>query len=205
MMSELVWEDLGMRSKAVTTMQMLTPKLWEKRLVRSKLILNWMKSKKNCNPTKKVMVFSDEKSFTLDDYINHRNTRYIAEMPEDEEDMVKIAAKPKYPAKAIMLGIICADGHKLLPIWVLGNLDSTQYQNILAEKVFPALNGYYGVRNWVWTQDGVPSHTSNSTQFLLDILGSGRFWSKDFWPPVQPKPESPGLPHVDACGGEGLC
>ena len=72
-------------------------------------------------------------------------------------------------------------------VWVEGNLDSAQYQRILSDIVFPALDAHLGAGCWVWTQDGAPSHTSNSTQtFLLNRLGSKGFWSKDFWPPSSP-------------------
>ena len=62
-MSELVRQDLGMKSIAVVPVQMLTAQQREKRLVRSKAILNWMK-RKVVGP-RPVLVFSDEKNFYL--------------------------------------------------------------------------------------------------------------------------------------------
>jgi hypothetical protein len=77
-MFNLVRSDLGMRSRAVVRCQMLTSLQRQKRLDRSKKILNWLKR----NPGK-VIVFSDEKNFHLDQYANRRNLRYIAKSPED--------------------------------------------------------------------------------------------------------------------------
>ena len=84
----------------------------------------------------------------------------------------------------MMLGIIGPDGKLFPPYWCNGTVDTKQYKYLLSHKVFPVLNSTYGVENWVWTQDGAPAHTCNSTQkYLLDKLGSEGFWSKDLWPP----------------------
>ena len=111
-----------------------------------------MKRKVSVKDTKKVLVFSDEKNFYLDAYMNRRNARYIAGRPEDVGDEVKFSARSKYPSKAMMLGVVCANGLKLPPVWVEGNLDSTQYQKILSDIVFPALEARLGAGCWVWTQ-----------------------------------------------------
>ncbi len=66
-------------------------------------------------------------------------------------------------------------------------LDATQYKHILAHKVFPTLNRHYGVDNWVWTQDGAPSHTSDTVQnYITSKLGSKGFLPKTMWPPSSP-------------------
>ncbi|QQP50248.1 Transposable element tcb2 transposase [Caligus rogercresseyi] len=174
-MRNLVRFDLGMRSRAVVPVQMLTVIQREKRLERSKKILNWLK------------IFSDEKNFVVDKYNNRRNDRYIAKSAADTDASVKYVPRSKHPAKAMMLGVVGSDGKTIPPIWIKGNLNASMYKHILAHQVFPALDATYGQGNWVWTQDGAPSHTSDAVQkYIISKLSSKGFWSKEMWPPSSP-------------------
>lgn len=180
--SRVVTKDLGMKSRAVTKVQGLTAVQRKKRLERCKILLNMMKK-----GTDRTLIFSDEKSFTVDAVSNSRSLRYIAKKPEDIPPQVRYTGRTKHPASAMMLGYIGADGKVFPPIWVTGTLDTAQYKKILACQVFPILDATYGHGKWVWTQDGAPAHTSKVTQaYLLRRLGSGGFWSREVWPPNSP-------------------
>ncbi len=134
-----------------------------------------------------MLIFSDEKIFTVDAASNSRSTRYIARQPEDVEPAVRYTGRTKHPASAMMLSVVGSDGKIFPPYWVNGTLQSPQYKNILAHKVFLVLDSTYGVGNWVWTQDGAPCHTSmDIQQYLERKLGSNGFWSKKIWPPNSP-------------------
>ena len=161
-MGNLVRSDLGMRNRAVVPCQMLTTAQREKRLERCQRILNFLKSNGG-----KVIVFSDEKNFLVDKYLNRRKSRYIAKRPEDVHESVRFIPRSKHPAKVMMLGVVCSDGYLLPPIWINGNLDSKMYKYILIHKIIPVLNSRYGEGNFVWTQDGAPSHTSDTVQKYL--------------------------------------
>lgn len=180
--SRTVRFDLGMKSRAVTKVQGLTTTQREKRLKRCKALLNKMKKGENG-----VLVFSDEKIFTVDAVSNSRSLRYIAKSPSDVDPSIKFTGRTKHPAWAMMLGIVGSDGKAFPPVWIQETLSTPQYKSILSRKVFPILNATYGVGNWVWTQDGAPCHTSNATQKYLEAkLGSKGFWSKELWPPNSP-------------------
>lgn len=180
--STIVRQDLGLRSRACQKVQGLTELQRQKRLDRCKKILNMLKRQRN-----KVLIFSDEKIFTVDATSNSRSTRYIAKSPEEADPAVKYVGKTKHPAGAMMLGVIGSDGKAFPPYWTKGTVDSIQYKQLLSRKVFPALDATYGCGNWIWTQDGAPAHTSNAVQkYIANKLGSGGFWSKEVWPPNSP-------------------
>ena len=53
----------------------------------------------------------------------------------------------------------------------------------LKDELLPACKSFYPRRNFIFMQDGAPSHTSNVVQELLkEELGS-RFLDKTEWPP----------------------
>ena len=70
-MANLIRDDLGLRSRAVTPCQTLTVANRSARHERSLKLVNWLKS----NPGK-VIVFSIKKNWSVDKYHNHRNTHY---------------------------------------------------------------------------------------------------------------------------------
>jgi hypothetical protein len=102
-------KDLGMKSRAVTKVQGLTALQREKRLKRCKILLNKMKRGDD-----RVLIFSDEKIFTVDAVSNSRSLRYIAKRPED------VTGVTKHPAGAMILGIIDSDGKVFPPFGPLG-------------------------------------------------------------------------------------
>ncbi len=77
-MSYIVREDLRMKGRAVAKVQLLTVQQRQKRLERSKKILNLLKWGNS-----KVLIFSDEKIFTVDAVGNPRTKEYIAKSPQD--------------------------------------------------------------------------------------------------------------------------
>ncbi len=178
----VVRKDLGMKSRAVQKVQGWMAVQREKRLVRCKSLLNMMKKGSD-----KTLIFSNEKIFTINAVSNSRSLRYIARKPEVIPPEVRYMGRTKHLASAMMLRYIGADGKAFPPVWVKGSVNTAQYKNILAFKVFPVLDATYGHGKWVWTQDGAPAHTSRAMQaYLLKRLGLGRFWSKEVWPPNLP-------------------
>eukprot|EP00095_Tigriopus_kingsejongensis_P008388 snap_masked-scaffold9_size846264-processed-gene-2.1 protein:Tk08388 transcript:snap_masked-scaffold9_size846264-processed-gene-2.1-mRNA-1 annotation:"Calmodulin" len=100
-------------------------------LDRCKKIITFLKKK----PADQVLIFSDEKIFTVDAVSNSRTTSYIAKRPEDVHPCVRYQGRSKHPAGAMMLGVVGSYGKAFPPIWVKGNKDSTQYKRILAYKI----------------------------------------------------------------------
>eukprot|EP00095_Tigriopus_kingsejongensis_P011540 snap_masked-scaffold33_size549341-processed-gene-2.6 protein:Tk11540 transcript:snap_masked-scaffold33_size549341-processed-gene-2.6-mRNA-1 annotation:"Importin-11" len=135
------------RELRVDKMALLTTAQRQKRLDRCKKIITFLKKK----PADQVLIFSDEKIFTVDAVSNSRTTRYIAKRPEDVHPSVRYQGRSKHPAGAMMLGVVGSDGKAFPPIWVKGTMDSTQYKRILAYKVFPTLNQTYGMKKKMTT------------------------------------------------------
>ncbi len=181
-MSRIMRKDLGMKSRPVTKFQGLTAKQREKRLERCKVLLNKLKNGKD-----KILVFSNEKKWTVDAVSNSRSTRYIAKRPTDVPPSVRFMGRTKHPASCMMLGYIRSDGKAFPPVPIQGTLGTANYKRVLAHKVFPTLDATYGPGGWTWIQDGASCQTSKKTQaYILQCVGSGGFWSKVLWPPNFP-------------------
>ncbi len=184
--------DLSMKSRAVMKVQGLTAKQRKNRKEKCKVLLNKLKKGNS-----KIHVFGDEKIFTVDAICMSRTNRYIAKKPKDVSPATRYMGRTKHPASAMMLDVAGLDGKAFSQYWIQGNLDTVQYKHLLTHKVFPALNATYGQGNWVWTQDGVPCHTSRCTQaYLQKKLESNGFWSKSIWPANLPNLNPIGLLRV---------
>ena len=182
-MTRLVKEDLGLKSLVPRRVQNLTETHIKGRVERGNKILNYLKN----NRDHRVLIFSDEKDFHLEKYMNRRNSRYIAKSPDTVPPSVKYVGRAKFPKKAMMLGVVGADGKAFPPVWINGTLDGPMYKQILAYKILPMLDKTYGKGKYIWTQDGASCHTCKVVQSYLERrLGSRGFWSKSVWPANSP-------------------
>ncbi|QQP51070.1 Uncharacterized protein FKW44_012286, partial [Caligus rogercresseyi] len=59
------------------------------------------------------------------------------------------------------------------------------YYKVLRYTVLPWLKANYPEGNYVWTQDGAPSHTSDLCQKFC-TTNMAHFWPKDMWPSSSP-------------------
>ena len=68
--------------------------------------------------------------------------------------------------------------------------EGKRYHKHLKQELFPAINSLVNRDDWIFAQDGAPSHRSNLVQdFLKDTL-KRRFISKEEWPPSSPDTNS---------------
>ncbi len=134
-----------------------------------------------------VIVFSDEKTFSMDKHINHCNDRYISISVKDADPEVRFVPRSKHLQSTMMLGFVGSDGKTFPPILFDGFVNATTYKNAPVHHVFPILEAIYKPDGYIWTQDGAPAHTSKAIQkYLKNKLGSRGFWSKEMWPPSSP-------------------
>lgn len=177
-------QDIGAKSRAITSRQLVTTKTKEKRLERARKLLSKIRHK----PKETHIVFSDEKLFKLDRVINRRNSRYISkERAENVASHVKHAFKTKHPGQVMVLRVFGSDGSICPPIFIDSGIKITSdvYIGILQSKVLPWLRKTYPENNFIWQQDGAPAHSSAKTQkFLREQMPE--FWSKELWPPSSP-------------------
>ncbi len=182
----LVKPDLNMKSRAKETVQALTADHRRKRVEHCKAMLNALK-RSAVRGGRKVIVFSDEKNWTVSKYHNCRNDRYIAKAKADVDESIRFVSRAKHPQKAMSFGLVGTDGFGFKPIWIDGKLNSMKYIKMLNKEIILALNQHYGPGKWVLQQDGAPCHMSKATQrYLEKTLGSSGFWSKKTWPPNSP-------------------
>ncbi len=180
-MRRMVKKDLGLKSLSKQKVQMLTAKQRDKRVQRGKRIENFLKN----GLDGKVLVFSDEKDFTVDQYLNRHSDHYISTSVKATDPTLKYVGTGKHPSKASMLGVIMSDGKALWPFWYEGSIDGTKYKQYLIQKVFPTLDATYAWGNYIWTQDGAPAHCHKDIQkYIKRRLGSKGFWPANMWPPL---------------------
>ena len=87
----------------------------------------------------RIIIFSDEKTFTVDPVINKQNDR-VVKFDKSISD-VSCVSTIKYPASAMMLGVVASNGDKRAPVWfdVGYRLTASAYNDILASRIFPWL------------------------------------------------------------------
>ena len=182
-MERVVKKDLGLRTLTTVPCQQLTPRQREGRESKGQTILNQLKR----DAVGKVRIFSDEKDFHVDKFMNRRNHHIIAKSAKVMDPKKRFVGKSKFPKKAMMFGYVGSDGTAFPPVWVKGNVDARQYKFILIRHVFPNLDQTYGMGNYIWSQDGASCHTTNDILAYLERqLGSKGFWSKGIWPANSP-------------------
>ncbi len=167
---------LGLHSYVRRRRQLLTTATKKQSVIRGKKLINWMKKK---GPST-VLVFSDKKNWTVDQTRNARNDHFLAFSVDD----VPPVNQTKYPASAMMLGVVASDGKRMPPFWFPKGLrvGAKEYQDVLKDVVKPWLDANYPDGNYHWQQDSAPGHKAKTTQqWCKDHLAN--FWPADFWPP----------------------
>jgi hypothetical protein len=179
----VVNNKLGSRSLSRMQRFLLTDRLKALRLQRSKNILAILKKK---TP---IILFSDEKYFSVDQKFNSRTDRFITKKKvKDVADSIKSIQKSKHPAQVMMFGLVSSNGLKMPPVFLKSGfrMGAKEYLNrILIPHVLPWIKANFpNNNNVIFMQDGAPCHTAKLVQeWLSDNL---KFWSKEIWPPSSP-------------------
>ncbi len=181
----LVRQDLGMQSYARHRRHLISPGAQDRRLDRSKKILNWLKH----DGAGLEILHSDEKFFSLAPYSNRRNDKFVWRKGEQDsapDELRHEGVRQREPG-AMFLGIVSSSGKKGPPIWVPAGvkINADVYQDILRHQVRPWIDANFEPGRWVWQQDGATSHTARSTQKMLEEEG-WLFLDKSMWPPSSP-------------------
>ena len=180
----LVKEDLKWKSLKIREVPSVGTSA-DKRLARTKILLNWIKNGQNSN---KVRIFSDEKLFVIDAKFHRQNDRYITNVPVKLVDPdIKYNSVCKNPAKVMVLGIVASDGKKCPVIFIEQNvrMNSQIYQDLLKDHFLPWVRSNYRPGEYVFQQDGATCHTAKATASFLEREGV-EYWNKEMWPPSSP-------------------
>ena len=169
---------LGMTSYKLTKKHLLTAIMKAKRLKHCRKILSKLKRKHAGH----VLVFCDEKQFTVDRSFNKRNDRYL----EKDRANVPTVFRTKKPASVMVFGLVTSKGKKM-PLHFFGTKEKVNtkvYLELLTSKVIPWLEenveGPY-----IFIQDSAPAHKAKKTlKFLADHMHT--FWEPTTWPSNSP-------------------
>ena len=82
----------------------------QKHLKRSTRLLNDMK-----NHASRILIFSDEKTFTVDPVFNKQNN-HVVTFGRDISEIRKVLTT-KHPASVMMLGVVALNREKMPPVW----------------------------------------------------------------------------------------
>ena len=180
---KIVKDRLKARSLARTKRFLLTDSLKSSRLDRCKKILQALKKKMP------VILFSDEKYFTLDPIINSRTSRFISRTKaKDAPEHIRMIKTTKHPSQIMMFGLVSSTGQKMPPVFLpIGlRMGSKEYlEQVLQPHVLPWIQATFkNTSNVILMQDGAPCHTSKIVQNWLK--NNLNFWAKDIWPPSSP-------------------
>ena len=180
---KVVKDDLKAKSRARTKKQLITESCKLKRLVRCKKLRSALKK------GAPVILFSDEKIFTVDAVSNGRNDRYISPMrPEDVPANIRHRFTTKHPAGIMVFGLVASNGLKMPPVFIEQGLkvNTDVYLNILETKVKPWIKANFNAKTKIiFQQDGAPAHTAKRTQIWLKS-NLPDCWDKEIWPPSRP-------------------
>ncbi|KAG1662924.1 Transposable element Tcb2 transposase [Nymphon striatum] len=124
--------------------------------------------------------------FTVEAVEKTQNDRILAEssnaVPEGSQ---KLFRRMK-PAGVMVWAAVSSDGRKSPLVFIEQGtkVNSVVYMKLLEENVLPWVTQAFG-DNYVFIQDGAPSHMSNVTQQWCKSHFSG-FWDKNAWVPSSP-------------------
>lgn len=185
-MQRLLHEDLGIKSYRMDQRQFLSDTARERRKSRTATILNRLKGP----DSGKIIVFSDEKWWTLEKVHNRQNDRYLSPAGDaaTTPEKYRIVTKQQRPYGVMFLGLVASNGLISPPIWVDEGvkIDSKCYIDILKRSVLPWIRANFSPGSFVLQQDNAPAHAARATQqFLREELGDD-FWPSSMWPPSSP-------------------
>jgi transposase-like protein len=126
-------KKMGGKSLVRVERPLLTPAIKLTHLQRCQGLLNNLKSAR----AGRVVIFSDEKTWTVDPVRNRQNDRYISFGEIDET--LRTLTTTKHAASVMSLGFVASNGIKMPLIWFPKGyrLNGSDYVQILREKLVP--------------------------------------------------------------------
>lgn len=178
----VVREDLGLTPYKKRRVQGLSQLQIEKRLQRCKELLTRFAGKKIDE-----LVFSDEKIFTVEEKLNHQNTRIYSVSFEDIPEEMRTVQRFQYENKIMVwCGLSKSDKFEMVFVEPGVKINANYYQrHVLMNVVKPQGEKIYDGGYWCFQQDSAPAHKAKICQnwcrnHLPDFITS------DEWPPSSP-------------------
>ena len=119
------------------------------------------------------------------DLVINKQSDCVVGFDKDISD-VHCVSTTKYPASAMMLGVMVSNREKMPPNWfdISYRLTAAAYKAILASRILPCMKKVTKDTDYIFQQGSGPAHTANSVQEWLKT--NMNFCKKDFWPPQSP-------------------
>ena len=173
-------EDLHYKSYVMQRGQFMSDRSKVNCLTRAKRLLNKLK-----HPEKPGMIwfFSDEKNFVQDQKVNRKNDQWLCKRPDE----VPTVIHTKFPASAMVLGVVSSEGDVMPPHFFTGGLrvNADAYTEMLDKVIKPWVTTIAHGKPYVFQQDSIPSHTARTTQEWM----ADNFYDNiipNIWPPSSP-------------------
>ncbi len=161
-MQRALKENLGLKSYVRCRHHNIPPGAKMCRTERTKKLLNRIKHQY----AGKVVIWPDEKYFTLAQYCKHQNDQVTLRKGEQHHapDDVRYVGLDHCSAGVMFLGIVASDRKIGPPIFLPKGLkvNSEAYINILRHRVKPWIDRNYALDPRFWQQDGASAHTSGN-------------------------------------------
>lgn len=189
-MQHILKNELGLKPLKFQKVQELTDAQKKVRLERAKELLRLHGSGQLPN-----LVFSDEKPFQIEQFVNKQNDRVYLPKRSAENLHLRLATRTQAPPTVMVWAAVTADGRSPLVFIDRGVKINAEYyrENVLKAVLKPWADKHFGRRPWTFQQDSAPSHSARVNQEWLK-KEVPRFISTAQWPP-----KSPDLNPLDFC------
>lgn len=142
----------------------LTPKQKKVRLDRAKELLRLDERGEFPN-----IVFSDEKNFPIEQFVNSQNDRVYLTERTYENLSQRLVTRSKFPSQVMVWAAVTADGRSPLVFIEPGvKVNAIYYrEKVLEAALEPWARKHFGRRPWTFQQDSAPSHKARVNQEWL--------------------------------------
>lgn len=181
-MNRILKKDLGLKPYKRQKVHDLTAKQKKVRLDRSKLLLR--RAARGDFPN---IVFSDEKNFPMEQYLNKQNDRvWLAERSSENLDH-RTVGRNQHPPQVMVWAAVTANGRSPIVFIEPGvKVNATYYrEKVLEAALKPWARKQFGLRPWTFQQDSAPAHKARVNQEWLQNNVPG-FISHTEWPSKSP-------------------
>jgi len=133
--------------------------------------------------------FQDEKDFTLEVPLNPQNDRVYFKGDKKDVPEENLFHQTNRQSKKVMVSACLTWNGATQPFFVNENgmkVNAVTYKKHLEKKLIPSVAKLFPHENWIFLQDGAPSHGSNLVQGFMEERLRKRFVKKTDWPPSSP-------------------
>lgn len=113
-------------------------------------------------------VFSDEKPFVVQQFVNKQNDRIYLPKRLPENWDLRLATRTQKPAMVMVWATVTVDGrspHIFIDRGI--KINAENYRQTILEGALPWAKKHFGRRPWTYQQDSAPSHTARVNQEWL--------------------------------------